>query len=161
MLPAPNGNARLRPGDRLWVDLTLSSEESDHNNDAAGHNNRRRIMARADNDNRQQQRDLPPQVDINPYAPANWNLNPVPPRVNPLHADPPPTPRPQAQNQIHQDLLARLQALQQRFTALAAANQNQANTDANIPQSGQPTGQPVQVQTLADLITQQQPARKR
>ena len=79
MLPAPDGNARLRPGDRLWVDLTLSSEESDHSNDAAGHNNRRRIAARADNNNGQQQRDLPPQVDINPYALANGILTPSPP----------------------------------------------------------------------------------
>ena len=161
MLPAPNGNARLRPGDRLWVDLTLSSEESGHSDDAAEHNNRRRIVARADNNNGQQQRDLPPQVDINPYAPANWNPNPVPPRVNPRRADPPPTPPPQAQNQNHQDLLARIQALQQRFAALAAANQNPVNTNTNIPQSGQPTGQPVQGQTLADLITQQHSARKR
>ena len=79
MLPAPNGNARLRPGDRLWVDLTLSSEESGHSDDAAEHNDRRRIVARADNNNGQQQRDIPPQVDINPYAPADWNPNPVPP----------------------------------------------------------------------------------
>ena len=161
MLPAPIGNARLRPGDRLWVDLTLSSEESGHSDDAADQNDRRRILARADNNNAQPQRDIPPQVDINPYAPADWNPNPVPPRVIPHRADPPPTPPPQAQHQNHQDLLARIQALQQRFTALAAANQNPANTNANIPQSGQSTGQPVRVQTLADLITQQQPARKR
>ena len=161
MLPAPNHNARLRPGDRLWVDLTLSSEESDHSDDAARNNNRRRLVARADNNNGQQQRGLPPHVDINPYAPADWNPNPVPPRVNPRRADPPLTPPPLAQNQNHQDLLARIQALQQRFAALAAANQNPANTNANIPQSGQSTGQPVQVQTLADLITQQQSARKR
>ena len=65
MLPAPNGNARLRPVDRLWVDLTISSEESDQD-DAAGDKNRRRIIARAVNNNGQQQHDLPPQVDINP-----------------------------------------------------------------------------------------------
>ena len=97
-------------------------------------------MARADNSNRQQQRGLPPQVDINPLAPANWNLNPVPPRVNPRRADPPPTPPPQAQNQNLQELLARIQALQQRVTALAAANPNPANANANILQSSRPTG---------------------
>ena len=161
MLPAPNHNARLRPGDRLWVDLTLSSEESDHSDDGARNNNRRRIVARADNNDRQQQHALPPRVDINPYAPPNWNPNPVPPRANPRRADPPPTPPPQAQNMNHQDLLARIQALQQRYAALAAANQNPANANTNIPQSGQVTGQTVQVHTLADLITQQQPARKR
>ena len=160
MLPAPTGNVRLRPGDRLWIDLTLSSEESDQD-DAAGDNNRRRIMASANNYDGQQQRGLPPHVDINPYAPADWNPNPVPSRVNPRRADPPLTLPPLAQNQNHQDLLARIQALQQRYAALAAANQNPANTNANIPQSGQPTGQPVRVQTLAELITQQQPARKR
>ena len=158
MLPAPNGNARLRPGDRLWVDLTISSGESDQD-DAAGDNNRRRILARAGNNNGQQQLDLPPQVDINPYAPANWNNNPAPPRANPRRADPLRTP--QAQNQNHQELLARIEALQQRFAALAAANQNPVNTNTNIPQSGQPTGQPVQGKTLADLITQQHSARKR
>ena len=162
MMPAPNGNARLRPGDRLWVDLTISSDEGDQD-DAVGDNNRRRIMARAAINNGQQRHDLPPQVDINPYAPANWNNNPDPPRANPRRADPPqaPPPPPQAQNQNYQDLLARLQALQQRFTALAAANQNPANANTNIPQSGQPAGQPVQGQTLADLITQQHSAHKR
>ena len=83
MLPAPNHNARLRPGDRLWVDLTLSSEESDHSDDAARNNKRRRKVARADNNNGQQQRALPPRVDINPYAPPNWNPNPVPPPSEP------------------------------------------------------------------------------
>ena len=41
------------------------------------------------------------------------------------------------------------------------STQNPANTNTNIPQSGQVTGQQAKVPTLADLITQQQPARKR
>ena len=160
MLPAPNHNARLRPGDRLWVDLTLSGEESDHGDDGAD-NNRQLIAARANNNDRLQRNALPPRVDINPYAPPDWNPNPVPPRANPRRADPPPTPPLQAQNVNHQDLLARIQDLQQRYAALAAATQNPANTNTNIPQSGQVTGQQAKVPTLADLITQQQPARKR
>ena len=79
MIPAPNGNARLRPGDRLWVDLTLPSEESDDGDDAAGDNNRRQLLGRVDNNNGQQQRGPSPRVDINPYAPEDWNPNPVPP----------------------------------------------------------------------------------
>ena len=35
MLPAPYGNARLRPGDRIWIDLVTSSKEDDDDN-AAG-----------------------------------------------------------------------------------------------------------------------------
>ena len=93
MLPAPNHNARLRPGDRLWVDLTLSGEESDHGDDGAD-NNRQLIAARANNNDRLQRNALPPRVDINPYAPPDWNPNPVPPRANPRRADPPPTPPP-------------------------------------------------------------------
>ena len=84
MLPAPNHNTRLRPGDRLWVDLTLFSEESDNSDDAARNNNRGRIVACADNNNGQQQRALPPHVDINPYTLLNWNPNPVPPARIPL-----------------------------------------------------------------------------
>ena len=48
MIPAPNGNARLRPGDRLWVDLTLSSEESDDGDHAAGDNSRRQLVGGTD-----------------------------------------------------------------------------------------------------------------
>ena len=157
MLQHPNGNARLRPGDRLWVDLTLSSEESDDGNDDADNLNRRQLVAQVANIN-------PPRVDINPFAPPDENPNPVPPRVILHRADPPRTPPPpprQAQNQNNQELLARIQALQARYAALAAATQNQANTNTNIPQPGQSTGQPGRVQTLADIITQQQPTRKR
>ena len=59
MLQHPNGNARLRPGDRLWVDLTLSSEESDDGNDDADNLNRRQLVAQVANIN-------PPRVDIRP-----------------------------------------------------------------------------------------------
>ena len=158
MLPAPNDGARLRPGDRIWIDLITSSEESDDDDNAAGDNARQQPADGADNERRQ--RGPPPQVDLNPYAPAEWNPNPVPPRVDPRRADPPPTPPPQPQNQNIQALLARIQALQQHVTGLAA-NQNQANTNTNVPQSRQPAGQHMQGQTLADLITQQQPTRKR
>ena len=79
MIPAPNGNARLRPGDRLWVDLTLSSEESDDGDNAAGDNNRQQLVGLRDNNIGQKQRGPPPRVDINPYAPDDWNPNPIPP----------------------------------------------------------------------------------
>ena len=158
MLPGPNGGARLRPDNQIWIDLISSSEESDDEDNAAGDNARQQLAGGADNERRQ--RGPPPQVDLNPYAPVDWNPNPVPPRVDPRRAEPPPTPPLPPQNQGMQALLARVQALQQLVTGLTV-NQNQANTNTNVPQSSQPAGQQIQGQTLADLITQQQPTRKR
>ena len=73
------GDARLRAGDRIWVDLTLSDDEIENNDNAA------------DNNDGQRWQHLPPQVEVNPYAPPNWNLNLPPPR-GPLPTRTNPTP---------------------------------------------------------------------
>ena len=64
------GDARLRAGDRIWVDLTLSDDEIENNDNDADNNDGQRWQC------------LPPQVEVNPYAPPNWNLYLAPPGKN-------------------------------------------------------------------------------
>ena len=94
MLPAPNGSARLRPGDRIWIDLISSSEESDDDDNAAGDNARQQPAGGADNERRQ--RGPPPQVDLNPYAPAENGG-----RVEPQPRSPPRGPPPRGPSPHH------------------------------------------------------------
>ena len=65
-----SGDARLRAGDRIWVDL-ISDDEIENDDNANG------------NREGQRRQRLPPQVELNPYAPPNWNFD-LPPRVPPV-----------------------------------------------------------------------------
>ena len=51
MCHVPNGNARLRPGDRPLIDLTISSDYSDYDDDAAVGDTRQHPADHADTDN--------------------------------------------------------------------------------------------------------------